>query len=146
MTINGVNHITLAVTDLDRSICFYRELLGLMLRARWPEGAYFETGSLWLCLSVDANAARVERSDYTHIALNVSAEHFETTAARVAEGAKLWRQNRSEGPSLYFLDPDGHKLELHAGSLASRLAHYRTNPPPGMTLFDLARAAPEHHE
>ncbi|GHL45122.1 hypothetical protein ECZU28_51170 [Escherichia coli] len=27
-------------------------------------------------------------------------------------GAEVWKDNRSEGASYYFLDPDGHKLEL----------------------------------
>lgn len=40
--------------------------------------------------------------------------------------------NKSEGQSFYFLDPDGHKLELHVGDLASRLAQCREKPYSGM--------------
>jgi len=42
--------IALGVEDLDRSIAFYRDGLGLPLRDG-PEGiAFFETGSTWLSL------------------------------------------------------------------------------------------------
>ncbi|WP_159065009.1 hypothetical protein [Thaumasiovibrio subtropicus] len=40
--------------------------------------------------------------------------------------------NRSEGQSLYLLDPDGHKLELHVGDLNSRLAHITEVSYPGL--------------
>ncbi|EIM03354.1 hypothetical protein UU5_00730 [Rhodanobacter sp. 115] len=48
----------------------------------------------------------------------------------------LWKENRSEGDSLYFLDPDGHKLEIHAGDLRSRLAALRQQPYEGLELYD----------
>jgi catechol 2,3-dioxygenase-like lactoylglutathione lyase family enzyme len=135
-TIKGLNHLTLAVSDLDRSLSFYRDVLGLRLRARWPDGAYFEAGSLWLCLSLDPAARRSPHPDYTHAAFDVGADDFEALSLRVRAAAPLWRENRSEGSSLYFLDPDGHKLELHVGSLASRLAHYRAKPAPGRIIYD----------
>jgi len=136
MTVRGLNHLTLAVVDLDRSLHFYRDVLGLAVRAVWPDGAYLEAGGLWLCLSVDPAAAERPAADYTHVAFDVSEADFEGLCERVSAIAPLWRQNRSEGPSLYVLDPDGHKIELHVGSLASRLAHYRKRLPPGMTLFE----------
>lgn len=134
--VRGVNHITLAVRDLRRSIHFYRELLGFDLRARWPDGAYLEAGQLWLCLSVDAAVSESVRADYTHMALDVREGDIDAFARRLQGEGGIWKENRSEGASLYILDPDGHKLELHAGSLSSRLAHYRRNPRSGMELFD----------
>jgi len=124
--ITGLNHLTLAVTDLDRSIAFYCNLLGFRLRARGSRFAYLDAGSLWLCLSPDEDARTAPHPDYTHIALDIAAEDFAPLTERIRTAATIWKDNRSEGASLYFLDPDGHKLELHVGSLESRLEHYRT--------------------
>ena len=131
----GLNHVTLAVRDLGRALGFYNGVLGMARRAVWPEGAYLEAGDLWLCLSVDPDARATPYPDYTHIALSVEPEAFAELAARIEAAATLWRANRSEGASLYFLDPDGHRLELHVGSLASRLDHYKANPIPERTLY-----------
>jgi catechol 2,3-dioxygenase-like lactoylglutathione lyase family enzyme len=123
--VQGLNHLTLAVSDLERSVAFYRDLLGFEIRALWGDGAYLEAGPLWLCLSVDPAAKGAVRADYTHYAFDVAPEDFDAFSDRVGQQATVWKDNSSEGASLYFLDPDGHRLELHVGSLASRLAHYR---------------------
>ena len=132
--VSGLNHLTFAVSDLDRSIAFYRDLLGCDLRAVWTTGAYLEAGSLWLCLSLDAATRHEPHPDYTHAAFSVEADAFEALSARVRAAARVWKENRSEGASLYFLDPDGHRLELHDGSLKNRLQHYRDHPELGVTL------------
>src|SRR3546814_15055365 len=62
--VSGLNHLTLAVSDLNRSVAFYRDLLGLRLRAQWDDGAYLDAGSLWLCLSVDDTARTSAHPDY----------------------------------------------------------------------------------
>lgn len=134
--ITGLNHLTIAVTDLDRSVGFYRDLLGCGLRAIWEGGAYLEAGPLWLCLSVDDRARDARRPDYTHYAFGVDPDHFDLLAARIRAVAPLWKPNASEGASLYFLDPDNHRLELHVGSLASRLEHYRSRPDSPVTIID----------
>ena len=134
--VTGLNHVTLAVRHLDRALAFYEGVLGMTRRAIWPEGAYLDAGDLWLCLSVDPDARTEPHPDYTHIALSVEAAAFPALVRRTEAAARSWRENRSEGASLYVLDPDGHKLELHVGSLASRLDHYRANPAPGRTIFD----------
>ena len=78
---------------------------------------------------------RQKRGDYTHIAFDVEADDFVALSAHVRCHAPIWKDNSSEGNSLYFLDPDGHKLELHVGSLETRLAHYRANSDKGVTIF-----------
>lgn len=121
--IRGLNHITLAVSNLEDSVAFYRHALGLKLERQWSGGAYLTAGELWLCLSPDPAVRRSPHADYTHVALDVASEDFAAAAERIrAAGTPIWKDNRSEGESLYFLDPDGHKLELHVGSLRSRLA------------------------
>lgn len=122
MPVTGVNHITLTCSDLNRSIAFYIKALDAELRARWSSGAYLEIGTLWLCLERGATSPR---DDDSHIAFDCPEAEFANRAEQIREICKVWKENRSEGASLYFLDPDGHKLELHAGSLTSRLKSYR---------------------
>lgn len=135
--ITGVNHVTLAVRDLERSFSFYTCVVGLTPVARWTRGAYLLAGDDWICLSLDAQTRDGPLPEYTHLALSVEATAFHACAEAIrSHGASCWRENRSEGNSLYFLDPDGHKLELHAGDLRSRLAALREKPYDGLQLFD----------
>ena len=135
--LSGLNHLTLAVSQLAPSVAFYQQLPGMTLRARWDNGAYFSCGDLWLCLSLDPQRRVIspEESDYTHYAFTVAEEDFEPFSQRLGQaGVTVWKQNKSEGASFYFLDPDGHKLELHVGSLAARLAACREKPYAGMVF------------
>ncbi len=44
--LKGLNHLTLAVSDLGRSIAFYQDTLGLTLNAQWDKGAYLSLDGL----------------------------------------------------------------------------------------------------
>ena len=132
--ISGINHITLTATDLSRSVAFYRDLLGFRLRADWPRGAYLTSGDLWLCLTLAKDVS--PRDDYSHIAFSVTDTAFPALVARLRGQVEVWQDNVSEGASLYLLDPDGHKLELHVGGVEDRLAHYRAHPERGVRVYD----------
>jgi len=137
--LTGLNHLTLCVSDLTRSLAFYAGLLGLRLEVSWERGAYLSLGALWLCLSLEASAPA---QDHSHIALGIDSADFAAFAAQLqAAGVPQWKQNRSEGASLYILDPDGHKLEIHVGDLASRLQQLQSTPYAGLVwhrVSDLA--------
>lgn len=129
----GLNHITIAVSDLERSLNFYSNTLGFTPHARWDSGAYLSIGELWFCLSLDEPCPK---DDYTHLAFDISSQDFESFAKRVvALDVEVWKENKSEGQSLYILDPDGHKLEIHSGSLKSRLESLKTKPYKGLVLL-----------
>lgn len=134
--LSGLNHLTLAVTDLPRSIRFYHELLQLELDATWDNGAYLSLPGLWVCLSLDPLRDPAPAADYTHYAFTVAAAQFSGVVDRLrAADVREWRDNLSEGASFYFLDPDGHKLEAHVGDLASRLQACRDKPYAGMKFY-----------
>lgn len=135
--LTGLNHLTLAVTDLNRSVAFYRDLLQLRLEASWDTGAYLSLPRLWLCLSLDPLRKAEPAAEYTHYAFTLSAADFPKFVEHLrSANVQEWRDNRSEGASFYFLDPDGHKLEAHVADLASRLAACRERPYAGMKFFD----------
>lgn len=124
--LRGLNHITITVTDLDRSLNFYTQLLGMTPHVRWDKGAYLSLNDVWFCLSCD----EVKPSrDYCHIALDIAEADFNAFADKIRAAKVIeWKQNNSEGPSLYILDPDGHKLEIHSGTLQSRLEYLKEKP------------------
>jgi catechol 2,3-dioxygenase-like lactoylglutathione lyase family enzyme len=132
----GFNHLTLAVTDISRSVDFYR-FLGFRPIARWSAGAYLSLEDLWLCISLHAARTLNSRSDYTHYAFSISPGDFLNFVSKVrAAGIREWQVNKSEGHSIYFYDPDLHKLEAHVGNLQTRLQACRANPYRGMEFFD----------
>lgn len=133
--IRGLNHITLATQDLSESTHFYTHVLGAQLKARWPKGAYLELADLWLALILDPHFKAA--TDYSHLAFDVSAEDFEALAKKITDsGTQIWQENRSEGLSLYFCDPSGHRLELHVGDLHSRLASAKLSPWEGLEILN----------
>ena len=126
--INGINHITFAVSDLERSMAFYVNLLGLRLVGKWDKGAYLLAGNQWIALNTDDAVISKSNPDYTHISFNVLSTDFNKMKDKLKHaGVQSFKENSSEGESFYFLDPDGHKLELHYNTIEDRLKWAREN-------------------
>lgn len=134
--ITGFNHLNLSVMDIERSFRFYHELLGLQPLCKWPYGAYLLAGNDWFCLNVTDKRKVTTRDDYTHYAFAVSADKFSSMVEKLKDyGVLPFKENLSEGQSFYFLDPDGHQLELHVGDWRTRLEAKKLNPWPGVKFF-----------
>ena len=95
--LQGINHITIAVSNLDRSLAFYAELLGMKAHVRWDTGAYLSLADMWFCLSCDTP---IPNQDYSHIALTIAEKDFTAFATRLRKNGVIeWKQNSSEGIS-----------------------------------------------
>lgn len=122
----GINHITITTNDVVKSFDFYANILGIKPLCKWNKGAYFLVGNTWFCINYDANATPTQ--DYTHIAFTVKQEDFENMKKKIIESNTLiFKDNISEGDSLYFCDPNGHKLEIHVGNWQTRILAKKHN-------------------
>lgn len=134
--VTGINHVTFSVKDLQVSFEFYVGILGCRPVARWAGGAYLLAGEFWITLILDESMGEGASDEYTHVALSVTEDDFDALAERIRQyGVRIWQENETEGASLYFTDPDGHKLELATSNLAARTAADREDPPEGMRFY-----------
>ncbi len=79
-----------------------------------------------MCLSFDEPDIK---SDYSHTAFSIKKSDFNIMKDILEKNKiKEWKKNKSEGDSLYILDPSGNKLEIHVGSLKTRLEYIKSKP------------------
>lgn len=114
--IGGVDFVALPTHDLDRSVSFYGDTLGLRRSVYMPERNYaeFETGNLTFSV-INAEKMGLEHHPQpTEIALHVEdvAEARKTLEAR---GVEFRGETFDTGVChmAFFHDPDGNALMLH---------------------------------
>ncbi|MFZ3577783.1 metallothiol transferase FosB [Virgibacillus sp. DJP39] len=130
MQINGLNHLLFSVSDLERSIDFYRNVFKAKLLVKGNTTAYFDLNGLWLALNLEKDIPRDEiKESYTHTAFSIDESEFDEACERLKKlGVNILygrERARQDNQSIYFTDPDGHKFEFHTGSLEDRLNYYK---------------------
>ena len=124
LKVRELGHISLFVTDLEASIRFYRDILGLRDVGRGKNGriAFFSAGPHHHDLSLEA--ARADgparpggAPGLYHIAFEVG------TSRQALDEARRWVTTRGLAPfgeisgrdsaSFSIRDPDGHEIELY---------------------------------
>ena len=128
LRIAGLHHVTLLCKDVERSLAFYRNLLGMRLVKqtvneddRGARHLFFgdeegRPGTLITCLEYpDLDEGTVGRGSTHHFALAIETEE-ELAAWRDYLGSRgipvTEVMDRTYFKSLYLRDPDGHIIEL----------------------------------
>ena len=130
--VRGFTHVSLSVRDLEESLTFYRDTLGLPVLAEPYDGEVFEgreamvlAGRTALCLQAHrANSGDnfdATRTGLDHIAFAVSLDDLHAFAAHLSErgvehsGVKPLP---GFGDFIELRDPNGILVELHAMPVA----------------------------
>ena len=126
MEITGPDHTNWRIRDLEASLGFYRDVLGLQPfgleeyhRGERPLVSLRVTRDFILHLIPDPEFERGSTGGYDHLALVVEgaepdelAEHLRARGVAVEKQFESILGARGQGPALYLRDPDGYRIEL----------------------------------
>jgi catechol 2,3-dioxygenase-like lactoylglutathione lyase family enzyme len=111
MTTQGLNHVHLVVTDLERSVRFYREAFGLEELYRRPDQVFLNTpGRADVLTLTQGEEPRVDHLGF----LLAEREGLPEAVERVerAGGRVVRREMEGASPTAFVEDPDGHLVQL----------------------------------
>jgi catechol 2,3-dioxygenase-like lactoylglutathione lyase family enzyme len=119
-----IGHVVLNVSDLEASVRFYTELLGLQVSDRYPD-SMVPGGMVFLRCNTDhhgvalvGGASPSERSSLNHFAFEVGSldEVFRARAWLGKRGVPIHFEGRRRAGcqiAVEFTDPDGNNLEIY---------------------------------
>lgn len=116
--VTSVSHILLEVSDLDRAVAFYVDVLGFRVRERSTiaDGRPFVATDQGLGLTIHRATVAGEPS-FDHLAFRCprGIEPIVRRLERVGLSHEAPRRT-PYGESIYFRDPDGYRIECHDNS------------------------------
>lgn len=120
-SVERLDHVALTVADVDRSITWYQEVLGLrhVHEAEWGrEPAFLTNGSTGVALFPAAGpepppGGHPDGLAMWHVAFSADMRNFETAKTDLkSRGIDFRFSDHGIAQSIYFHDPDGHLVEI----------------------------------
>ncbi|MEL6586834.1 MAG: VOC family protein [Pseudomonadota bacterium] len=118
----GVGHIHLRVSDLERSVAFYRDVMGFTVQARMAGAAFLGAGGYHHHIGLNTwQSAGARAPERGHTGLYHAAFVYPTqddlrvAAKRVRDaGVEIYgAADHGVSLALYFDDPDGNGVEIY---------------------------------
>jgi catechol 2,3-dioxygenase len=117
-----IGHVHLKVADLDRSLAFYRDVLGFQVTARIPDAVFLSAGGYHHHLGLNTWHSRGgsppprSSTGLYHVAILYPSRALLADALRrlIAAGIRLdGASDHGVSEALYLHDPDGNGIELY---------------------------------
>jgi catechol 2,3-dioxygenase-like lactoylglutathione lyase family enzyme len=121
MQLEGIDHVALAVRDVERSANWYVDVLGFERQYQEVWGGiptFIGKGNTAIALfplrdSDSKSPARSSGIRMLHLAFRANRENFLGAQQELKKrGIKFEFQDHEISYSIYFSDPDGHELEI----------------------------------
>lgn len=125
--LEGIDHVAIAVRDVQRSVDWYQTTLGLVRRHAEAWGDYpavVGAGTTAIALfPVEGQTPQGPPGRHVlamrHVAFRTDAENFARAQRELAaRGIPLEFQDHQIARSIYLRDPDGHQIEITTYQLA----------------------------
>lgn len=115
--LNQIGQIAIPVSDLDKAVDFYRDVLGIRFLFQAPPGlAFFDCGGVRLLLDVPAKQQKDQYASIIYYKVDDLPSAYETLLARgvvFEQGPEFVAQMPDHELWMAFLkDPDGNMLGL----------------------------------
>lgn len=125
LEIDGIDHVVLQVTDVEKSLAFYVGVLGLSLERVIEDIGIYQVRcgrNLIDLVALPPGAVLAEKSQrgIDHLCLAVRGdmdrivEHLKTNGVELGSAVRELYGATGFGTSVYVLDPDRHVIELKA--------------------------------
>ena len=111
----GLDHIALRVSDLTRSIAFYRDHLGGRIRSQSSNSTFLDVGSHWVALfgrGAVSTGYEATQPGVDHISFHSSKHRSLAERMGVLRDHGLDPVSPPGSDRVYFRDPDGIILQL----------------------------------
>ena len=134
MQLEGIDHVALAVRDVERSANWYVDVLGFERQYQEVWGGiptFIGKGNTAIALfplrdSDSKSPARSSGTCMLHLAFRANRENFLGAQQELKKrGIKFEFQDHEISHSIYFSDPDGHQLEITTYELKNRAGSRR---------------------
>jgi glyoxylase I family protein len=145
MQLRGLHHVTAISRDLERTIAFYRDLLGLAIVNDGPSDDDPQTRHVWFGAQDGAPGQLLSFMQYPELpqgVVGIGSTHHFALAVDSTDEQEAWRDylrgqgvectdvfDRGAFRSIYLRDPDGHIVEIATSGPGFRVGGPSSVPP-----------------
>lgn len=113
---NKINYVTLVVLDMNRSVTFYRDILGIPVKMQTPQWTEMGTEGTILALTPETNEQKIDpMNNLSGISIGYQVKDLDKTYADLKKKGATFQMPPTDfgyGFSATMEDPNGYRITL----------------------------------